>query len=77
LLALRLSEDARLQVAVQRARRGRWQHVRVVTGTRLAGDTRIGLGRLRLPGRYRLAVTATDATGNRSARRLVRVRISR
>jgi hypothetical protein len=51
--------------------------VRLVTATRLAGDTTIGLGRLRRPGRYRLAVTATDPTGNRSARRLVRFRISR
>jgi hypothetical protein len=74
-LALRLSEDARLRIELQRARRGRWRDVRVLTGTRLAGNARIGLGRLRLPGRYRFAISATDDAGNESARRLVRLRI--
>ncbi len=75
LLALRLSEDARVRVAVQRARGGRWRNVRVVTANRLAGNSTIGLGRLRLPGRYRLAISAGDDAGNDSARRVVRFRI--
>ena len=74
----RLSEDARCGVAVQRARRGRWRGVRVVT--RHAARRRIppaARARCASPGRYRLAVTATDPTGNRSAPRLVRFRIAR
>ena len=76
-LRLMLSEDARVRVAVQRAGRGRWRDVRVLSLQRPAGAARVRLGRLRLAGRYRLAVTATDPTGNRSARRLARFRISR
>ena len=64
-------------MAVQRASRGRWRDVRVVTLQRPAGAIRVRLGRLRVAGRYRLAVTATDPTGNRSARRLARLRVSR
>jgi YVTN family beta-propeller protein len=74
-LALRLSEDARLRIAVQRPRRGRWANVRVITRTAPAGARRIGLGRLRAAGRYRLAIGATDHAGNDSVRRLVRLRI--
>ena len=74
-LALRLSEDARLRIGVQRPRRGRWANVRVITRDARAGARRIGLGRLRLPGRYRLTVSAADDAGNDSARRLVRFRI--
>ncbi len=74
-LALRLSEDARLRIAVQRPRGGRWKDVRVVTRGVAAGSRRVALGRLRPAGRYRLAISATDETGNDSARRLVRFRI--
>ena len=74
-LALALDEDARVRVTVQRARRGRWRDVRVVTRDANAGAVRIGLGRLRTPGRHRLVVTATDATHNSSARRFVRFRV--
>jgi DNA-binding beta-propeller fold protein YncE len=74
-LALALNEDARLRIAVQRARRGRWANVRVVTRDVRAGTVRVGLGRLRARGRHRLVVTATDAAGNSSARRLVRFRV--
>ena len=76
-LRIVLSEDARVRVAVQRASRGRWRDARVLTQDRPAGATRMRLGRLRVAGRYRLAVTATDPTGNRSARRLARLRVSR
>jgi hypothetical protein len=72
---LRLSEDARLRLVLQRARRGHWRHVRVVTATRLAGNVQVGLGRLPLPGRYRLVVSAADETGNESERRVLRFRI--
>jgi len=74
-LALRLSEDARLRIAVQRPRRGRWGDVRVITREARAGARRIGLGRLRLAGRYRLTIGATDDAGNDSARRVVRFRV--
>lgn len=76
-LRLVLSEDARVRVAVQRASRGRWRGVRVLSLQRPAGAGRVRLGRLGAAGRYRLVVTATDPTGNRSARRLVRLRIAR
>ncbi len=74
-LALRLSEDARLRIAVQRPRGGRWRDVRVRTRDVAAGSRRVALGRLRLPGRYRLALSAADEAGNDAARRLVRFRI--
>jgi DNA-binding beta-propeller fold protein YncE len=74
-LALRVSEDAELRIAVQRPRRGRWRDVRVVARTVRAGARRVGLGGLRTPGRYRLAIRAADDAGNDSARRLVRFRI--
>ena len=74
-LALRVSEDAELRIAVQRPRRGRWRDVRIVTRTVRAGARRVALGRLRTAGRYRLAIRATDDAGNDSARRLVRFRI--
>ncbi len=73
--SLRLSERVRLRIAVQRPRRGRWSDVRVLTREASAGTNRFALGRLRLPGRYRLTVSATDDAGNDSARRLVRFRI--
>jgi YVTN family beta-propeller protein len=77
-LALRLSEDARLRVAVQRPRRGRWtdwSDARVLTRSLRAGRHRVALPRLRLPGRYRLAIGATDEAGNAAARRFVRFKI--
>ena len=74
-LALRVSEDAELRIAVQRPRRRRWRDVRIVTRTVRAGARRVALGRLRTAGRYRLAIRATDDAGNDSARRLVRFRI--
>ena len=74
-LSLRLSEDADVRVAVQRARRGRWSNVRVLTRAARAGATRVRLGRLRARGRYRLVLRATDDAANVSARRLVRFRI--
>ncbi|HEV2777022.1 MAG TPA: hypothetical protein VGV90_15620 [Solirubrobacteraceae bacterium] len=76
-LTLRLSEDARLRIAVQRPRRGRWGTVRVVTRALRAGTRRVALGRLRTAGRHRLAIRATDDAGNDSASRLVRFRIGR
>ena len=74
-LTLRLSERARLRIAVQRPRRGRWRNVRTLTREAAQGTSRVALGRLRRPGRYRLAISATDDAGNDCARRLVRFRI--
>ncbi len=71
---LRLSEDARLRIVVQRAGGGRWRTVRILRRDGHAGTNRVRLGRLRSAGRHRIAVTATDGAGNRSARRLVRFR---
>jgi len=75
-LALRLSEDAHLRAAVQRAGGGRWRPVRVVVRDLVAGSRRIRLGALRSPGRYRVLVTATDAAGNRSPRTVVRLTVA-
>ncbi len=71
-LALRLSEAARLRVVVQRARGGRWRTLRVVRRAAAGGSVRVRLGRLRSAGRHRVAITATDDAGNRSPRRVVR-----
>ena len=46
-LALRLSEDARLRAVVQRARGGRWRTVRTVERDLRAGSRRVRLGALR------------------------------
>ena len=74
-LRLRLSEDARLRVVVQRPRGGRWRATRVLLRRDArAGTVRVRLGRLRAHARHRLSITATDAVGNRSERRLVRFR---
>jgi DNA-binding beta-propeller fold protein YncE len=74
-LRLRLSEAANLRVVVQRARGGRWRTVRVVRRFAEAGSVRVGLGRLRLAGRHRVRITATDEAGNRSPRRVLRFRV--
>lgn len=68
--------DRYLQIAVQRPRHGRWATVRVVARQSRAGTVRARLGPLRAPGRYRLVITAIDAAGNRSQRRLVRLRVA-
>jgi DNA-binding beta-propeller fold protein YncE len=74
-LRLRLSEDARLRVVVARPRGGLWRAVRALRREDVpAGAVRVRLGRLRTGARHRIAVTATDAAGNRSQRRLVRFR---
>ena len=67
-LALRMSEDARLRVVVQRVRDGRARTLRVLRRARAQGAVRVRLGRLRAGGRHRLSISATDAAGNRSAR---------
>jgi hypothetical protein len=72
---VRLSEDARLRVVVQRARAGRWRTLRTVSRAASAGTVRVRLGRLRAAGRHRVAITATDDAGNRSRRAVVRFRV--
>ena len=74
-LRLRLSEEAKLRIVVQRARAGRWRTLRVVRREAAAGNRRFGLGRLRAAGRHRLSITAADEAGNRSPRRIVRFRV--
>lgn len=74
-LRLRVSEDATLRVVVQRARNGRWHTVRVVRRAARAGGARVRLGRLRLAGRHRVSVTATDDAGNRSPRTVLSFRV--
>ena len=77
-LSMRLSEDARVRVVVQRARRGGgWRTVRVLRRDRSQGSALIGVGRLRSAGLHRLSVSATDAAGNRSARVRLRFRVRR
>jgi YVTN family beta-propeller protein len=75
-LALTLSEDARLRVVVQRAgRRGGARTVRIVRRSAREGRVRLRLGRLRAAGPHRLSVSATDAARNRSTRTRVRFRV--
>ena len=75
-LALRLSEDARVRAVVQRARGGRWRTLRNVERDLLAGARRVRLGALRAAGRHRVLVSAADAAGNRSPRAVVRFAVS-
>jgi YVTN family beta-propeller protein len=77
-LALTLSEDARVRVVVQRASpRGRVRTVRILRRNGREGRVRLRLGHLRAAGRHRLSVSATDAAGNRSARTRLRFRVRR
>jgi YVTN family beta-propeller protein len=67
-----LSEPATLRIVVTRHSRKRVLHRRARQGA-----NRLRLKGMRISGRYRLAVTATDAAGNRSGRKLVRARVRR
>jgi hypothetical protein len=73
-LKIRLSEPARLRIVVSRGRRAT---VRVLNRSGRKGINRISVGRLRGGARRRVAIRATDAAGNSSARRVVRFRIRR
>ena len=66
-VTFRLDETAKVRISVRRGRRSRKPRVRQAK----RGANRIAIPRLRR-GRYRIAVTATDPSGNRS--RAVRVR---
>jgi DNA-binding beta-propeller fold protein YncE len=74
-LRAKLSEPARLRISMARRRGGRWAKVRVLRPRARPGLNRLRLGRLRRAGRYRLVVSATDAAGNASRRRVVRFRV--
>jgi YVTN family beta-propeller protein len=67
-LRLRLSEDARLQVVVQRRRGRRWARVRTVRRRGRLGTNTVPLGALRRGARYRLTVSARDGGRNLSRR---------
>jgi PKD repeat protein len=72
LLRLRLSEAATLGVRVERRSGTRFRAAstaKPVAGKAGANSVKVATKRLR-PGRYRLVVTATDAAGNRTVRRL-------
>jgi hypothetical protein len=74
----KLSEAARVVVAIRRARTGRTVGKLIRTGKRGANSIRfsgrLGSKALR-PGSYRAVLTATDAAGNRSAPKTTRFRI--
>jgi DNA-binding beta-propeller fold protein YncE len=71
-LRVRLSEPANLRIVVTRRFRKRVLHRRARQGM-----NSLRLRGMRISGRYRLAVTATDAAGNSSRRKVVRARIRR
>jgi len=77
-----LSEPARVALRIKRARNGRYRTIATLTRRGAAGANtirftgRVGRRALR-PGRYRAVLTATDAAGNRSAPRAIRLRIAR
>ena len=81
-----LSERARVTVAIKRAVR-RGGHVRLRTVASLTRDGAQGANTIRFsgrigrralrPGRYRAVIRATDAAGNRSQPRTVRLRVKR
>ena len=72
-LQVRLSEPARLRIALASRRHG--TIARVVRRQARRGVSRVRVGALRRRGRYRLTVTATDAAGNVSSRKVVRFRV--
>ena len=78
-----LSEPARVTLRIQRGRAGRgYRTLAKLTRNAASGTDRVRftgrLGKRALrPGRYRALLTATDAAGNRSARRTTRFRIVR
>ena len=75
-LRVRISEPARLVIGVRRVgRRGPARKVRSMRRYVRRGANRVRLGRFPGAGRYRVAVRARDASGNVSARRVVRFRI--
>ncbi len=66
----RLSEPARVRIAVQQKLRGRWREVRAATVAGRGGANRWTLQTRRLAtGKQRLALIATDRAGNRSRER--------
>ena len=69
----RLSEAARVTVRVKRRGTRRARVIRI-SGSAGANSARLGRRALR-DGRYRLTVVATDAAGNSSARRTLRLRV--
>jgi predicted phage tail protein len=71
-LRVRLSEPAALRIVITRGKRKR-----ALTRRARRGRNRIRLKGMRLSGRYRVAVRATDGSGNRSARKVARTRIRR
>jgi hypothetical protein len=73
-LKVRLSEPARLRIVISRGRRAT---VRVLNRRGRKGLNRISVGKLRRGARRRVAIRATDAAGNASARKLVRFRVRR
>lgn len=80
-LTMRVSEKARLSTVIVRDRgrnaKPRFRKVRSLTRNGVAGTNRIRIPRGLKPGRYRAVVVATDAAGNRSAKRYVAFRVSR
>jgi hypothetical protein len=74
-LQVRLSEPARLRIAV--ARLGRAVAARVVRRNARPGRNRIRVGKLRRGSRYRVKITATDEAGNSSPDVVARVRAPR
>jgi hypothetical protein len=81
ILRLRLSEDAFVRIDVMRGRHTVATLTRVLgQGThrlRFTGRLPRGQGGTLAPGAYRLAVRATDAAGNVSRQRVLRIRIVR
>ncbi|HEX8204764.1 MAG TPA: calcium-binding protein [Solirubrobacteraceae bacterium] len=80
-LVVRVSERSRLAVVIVRDRgrraRPRFKQVRTLSRAAGTGRTRVRLPRGLKAGRYRAVVVATDAAGNRSAKRSVAFRVKR
>jgi hypothetical protein len=79
-LVLRLSEPARVRLALRRSRHGRT--LRSMTARVAAGRHRLAVGRRLMrgalrPRRYVITIVAVDAAGNRSAVRVVAIRLIR
>ena len=81
-LAFNASEDAKVRIVPRRVMGGRVVKARgAVVRQVLAGRGQVGLGRglrrlgVLRPGQLRLVITATDAAGNRSAKRVLTLRL--
>ena len=74
-LRVRLTEKAKVRMVIRQLVDGQWKHLRTVERNGQAGMNLLALGGLSSASRYRMAITATDGSGNVSRTRHAQFRI--